>query len=98
MKDLKQLLIETQEAALDYVHRTINAEEQEGDKMLSIEYTDYVDDFVVTFCYKAEYHFEWIADFGDEGNLTIIDKIELTDVILCIGSVEYSILNIVSKW
>ena len=98
MKDLLSILKQTKEAALDYVHRTINAEEQEGDKMLSIEYTDYVDDFVVTFCYKGEYHFEWIADFGDEGNLTIIDKIELADVILCIGSVEYSILNIVKQW
>ena len=95
MKDLKELLKQTRKDALDYVLREIN--EQQDDEDIIIEYTDYIDDFVVTFSYHAIFHFE-PADLGDEGINTIIDSITLTEVTMCIGDHEYSILNIVSKW
>lgn len=100
MKDLLSILKQTKADAIAFCVRDADQQTEKCTKL--VEYSDSIDDMLVTFCYEVtydEFYNECTTDlepFIEEG--FECSSVDLKDVILCVGEVEYSILNIVSKW
>lgn len=100
MKDLKHLIEQTKADAIAFIVRDADQQVESCTKL--VEYSDSIDDMLVTFCYEVTYD-EFYNEIGDSLDPLIEEgfecsSVDLKDVILCIGDQEYSILNIVSKW